>query len=168
MNYLLKVETAKGEVTLSFANIQTAMESIGAANLVTLRDWVRELESQRESEKFERDSLVHVEGLEARKSNFLPREVYGDNQTAALASSLQAFQSGMVNSRETTSELVSRVTQESHKWLPWKLSPDSDAAERWILVSAENDEIEHHAGKKYDTEAEAWAACDAAGKGASK
>lgn len=45
-------------------------------------------------------------------------------------------------------------------WLPWKLSSDSDPAERWILVSAENDEIEHPANEKYDTEAQAWIACE--------
>lgn len=62
---------------------------------------------------------------------------------------------------ETTAELVSRVVPEtSRKWLPWKLSPDSDPAERWILVSAENDEIEHPDGAKYDTEAQAWIACE--------
>lgn len=49
---------------------------------------------------------------------------------------------------------------DSPKWLPWKLSPDSDPAERWILVSAENDEIEHPANEKYDTEAQAWIACE--------
>lgn len=74
---------------------------------------------------------------------------------------------------ETTVELVSRVVPEnfekivrkhtrndSRKWLPWKLSPDSDPVERWILVSAENDEIEHPANEKYDTEAQAWIACE--------
>jgi hypothetical protein len=47
-NYLLKIDTANGEVTLCFENIQTAMEQIGAANLTALRDWVRELEAERE------------------------------------------------------------------------------------------------------------------------
>lgn len=50
------------------------------------------------------------------------------------------------------------------KWLPWKLSPDSDPAERWILVDAKNDEIEHPANEKYDTEAQAWIACERAAK----
>lgn len=108
MNYLLKVETAKGEVTLSFANIQTAMESIGAANLVTLRDWVRELESQRESEKFERDSLAHVEGLEAEKPKRLMRSMSGEvHQECDVCPKF-----GCTPEPETTSELVSRVTQE--------------------------------------------------------
>lgn len=217
LNYLLKVETAKGEVTLSFANIQTAMESIGAANLVTLRDWVRELESQRESEKFERDSLAHVEGLESTKEKFcaicghVHKFLRICNVRFGLDSRCVCKHQIKISEPETTAELVSRVVDgvsvatsprmvgnakrfntphavdhtwtiachapprckrleipmedeetgaDSRKWLPWKLSPDSDPAERWILVSAENDEIEHPDGAKYNTEAQAWIACE--------
>ncbi|MGH3428239.1 MAG: hypothetical protein ACRDQZ_11855, partial [Mycobacteriales bacterium] len=40
------------------------------------------------------------------------------------------------------------------KWIPWKLAPDSDPKERFILVS-EDGETEHPDGRKYDTIVEA-------------
>lgn len=43
-------------------------------------------------------------------------------------------------------------------WVPWKLSPDSDPQQRWILVSAEDDREEHPVTRLFETEAEAIAA----------
>lgn len=106
---------------------------------------------------FAREALAHVESLEADKQ---PRMMRG-KQSGIHQEGPLCKEFGCTPEPETTAELVSRVVPEnSHKWLPWKLSPDSDPSERWILVSAENDEIEHPDGAKYDTEAQAWIACD--------
>lgn len=47
--YLLNIETAQGEITLEFSDVQEAMRQIGAANLTTLRDWVKQLDSEKEA-----------------------------------------------------------------------------------------------------------------------
>lgn len=44
--YLLNIETAQGEITLEFSNVQESMRQIGAANLATLRDWTKSLETK--------------------------------------------------------------------------------------------------------------------------
>ena len=44
-NVKVSIETARGKVELEFENLQQAMERVGAANLETLRRWVRGLES---------------------------------------------------------------------------------------------------------------------------
>lgn len=44
--YLLNIETAQGEITLEFSNVHEALLKIGAANLATLRDWTKSLETK--------------------------------------------------------------------------------------------------------------------------
>ena len=44
-NVKVNIETARGKVELEFEDLQQAMERMGAANLETLRRWVRGLEA---------------------------------------------------------------------------------------------------------------------------
>lgn len=45
-------------------------------------------------------------------------------------------------------------------WVPWQLAPDSDPEERWILVDANDENIEHPNRVKYGTEEESLIAAE--------
>lgn len=97
------VATAEGPVYLKFVSIEQAMKQIGAANLATLRRWNESLETQ----TFESSALAHVEGMEAQKPKRMMRDTLGVHTENAFCIEYKC-----TPEPETTSELVSRITQE--------------------------------------------------------